>query len=524
VTLTPETLAEAMEHRLPIQGYQKLFPAMNQAMIAAECTTVERAAGWIAQLGCESGGLRWFTELGDNCQRYEGRDDLGNDQPGDGCRYKGRGPIQVTGRAHYANLSRWAHERGLAPTPTYFVDRPDELAAEHYGFIGAVWYWLTHTRRGDQDGVVKHLNDYCDERDIVGMTKAVNGGTHGLDVRTRLWDQALAMGDAILPSGDVVPPPKPNISPRPDWQGDPTFLPEVLRAWGVEPVEFDGWKTRGHGDFGSIWGIIHHHTGNINETNEGIAHHPALGLAANMLIHPDGQVVLTGAGVAWHAGEGIYPGIREDAANQVTIGIECAYGPDRDGRFTIPWPDVQVQTMVTVAAAITWFLGIPVEHNIAHKEWAGADNPLGINKQGKPDPANFDMNVFRGQIAQRLAEGPSNGETDDMIPPDEWRAVFEVITRKRPSKSMYRSPGEGTVGDIADFITNEDAMAHQELIERLAVVYGDEFAIGRITAVANGEGADPADAWAVQHAKDVLAQITNKTVVGNDRARVGGRF
>jgi predicted chitinase len=512
--LTPESLAEAMEHRLPIQGYQKLYPAMNQAMIAADCTTVERAAGWISQLGCESGGLRWFTELGDNCRRYEGRADLGNTQPGDGCRYKGRGPIQVTGRAHYANLSRWAHERGLVPTPTFFEDRPEELAAEHYGFIGAVWYWLTHKRPDDQDGIPKLCNQYSDEKDIVGLTKCVNGGTHGLDVRTRLWNHALAMGDAIAPSSNAAPPPKPNISPRPDWQGDPTFLPEVLRAWGVDPKEWPGWRGRGHGDFGAIWGIMWHHTGNRDETPETIAKHPALGLAANLHINPDGIVTLTGAGVAWHAGEGLYPGIREDAANQVTIGIECAWPPWAGGKPNMgaPWPDRQVQAMIDVGAAITWFLGIPVDHNIAHKEWAGADNPLGINKQGKPDPANFDMNWFRGQIASRLGQGPTNGEVNDMaqVPQDQWNAVFEVITRKRPSKSIYRIPGEAPVGDVADFVTNVDAMEHQELIERLAITYGDEFSISRITAVANGQGADPNDTWAIAHAKDVLAQIASK--------------
>lgn len=62
--------------------------------------------------------------------------------------------------------------------------------------------------------------------------------------------------------------------------------------------------------------------------------------------------------------------------------------------------------MIRVGAAITWFLGIEAGHNIAHKEWAGAHNLLGRNKQGKPDPANFDMNWFRAQIAERVAAGP----------------------------------------------------------------------------------------------------------------------
>jgi hypothetical protein len=126
-----------------------------------------------------------------------------------------------------------------------------------------------------------------------------------------------------------------------------------------------------------------------------------------MLIHEDGHVVLTGAGVAWHGGEGIYPGIPEDGINQVSIGIECSYGPDARGQYTIRWPDIQIITMVAVGAAISWFLGMPVKNQIAHKEWAGKENPLGINKQGKPDPGNLNMDWFRGEISKRLAQGPT---------------------------------------------------------------------------------------------------------------------
>jgi predicted chitinase len=467
-----------MGNRLDIQGYRALFPAMNQAMLAMDATTVPRAAGVISQFGTESGGLRWFTELGNNCQRYEGRDDLGNDQPGDGCRFKGRGPIQVTGRAHYTNLSRWAYERNLVPSPTFFVDNPDELASNQYGFLGAVWYWNTHKRPDNEDGIAKTCNEYCDEMDIVGLTRCVNGGTHGLEDpwpagRRALWDAALAMGDDILPSGSIdAGPVKVAISPNPAWRGDPKFLPDALQAFGVTPVEYPGWLDRGHGDFGQISWVLWHHTGNVNETDEGIAHHPALGLAANMLIHPDGKVVLTGVGIAWHGGEGIYPGIPEDAINQVSIGIECAYGPDRNKQFTLPWPDVQVQTMIKVGAAITWFLGLPASHNIAHKEWAGADNPLGINKQGKPDPGNFNMDWFRDRIAEGVAAGPI-GEVDD------------VPTVKRPSGSIYRDnnnnlPWEGTE---MDFVI--DAQTHEGRVEALAEK-GDPTAVELVARIVEG--------------------------------------
>jgi hypothetical protein len=204
-------------------------------------------------------------------------------------------------------------------------------------------------------------------------------------------------------SQQEVTPVSNTLQPNPKWRGDPVFLLDVLRAFGVDVYEVEGARDRGHGDFGKIDWVLWHHTGSVNETDNGIAFHPELGLAANMLIHPDGKVAITGTGIAWHGGVGIYPGIPEDGINQVSIGIECAYGPD----FSARWPDVQIITMVAVGAAISWFLGMPVNHQIAHKEWAGADNPLGINKQGKPDPANLDMDWFRGEIAKRLAQGPT---------------------------------------------------------------------------------------------------------------------
>lgn len=216
------------------------------------------------------------------------------------------------------------------------------------------------------------------------------------------------------PGGNVVP----TIKPNPAWRGDPVYLPELLKAFGLDVSTYsdtgdDGetitWDQIGHGDYGQIKWVVWHHTGSVNETDQGIARHPELGLAANMLVHPDGHVTLTGSGIAWGAGVGVYPGAPEDNINQIAINIECAYGPDAQGKYTIRWPDEQIVAMVAIGAAISWFLGdtLPVDHQIGHKEWAGADNPLGINKQGKPDPGNLDMGWFRGEIAKRMAEGPT---------------------------------------------------------------------------------------------------------------------
>lgn len=184
-----QTLSKAMGGALPIARYEAILPAFNAAMVAAGITTPLRAAYWCSQLGHESGGLRWMEEIASGAA-YEGRADLGNTQPGDGARFKGRGPIQVTGRYNYTAVSKWAHGKGLVPTATYFVDNPTQLASDQYGFIGPIWYW-TVARPG--------LNALCDVDDVVGVTKAINGGTNGLADRKARLATCKALGAALLP-------------------------------------------------------------------------------------------------------------------------------------------------------------------------------------------------------------------------------------------------------------------------------------------------------------------------------------
>lgn len=194
--LTIQTLAEAMDYNASMGRYQQLHPGFVKAMHDAQINTVRRAAMFIAQLGHESVGLKYMQEIwGPTSQQagYEGRRDLGNTVAGDGYRFRGRGPIQVTGRHNYGECSRWAHAKGLVPTPTYFVDLPDEMSSDRYGFVGAVWYWTT-----------RNLNSYADRGDVDGATRVINGGYYGLEDRRRRYNKAISMGDRILPGGKVT--------------------------------------------------------------------------------------------------------------------------------------------------------------------------------------------------------------------------------------------------------------------------------------------------------------------------------
>ena len=222
-----QTLAQAMGN-VPGVDYTALAPGFNEAMAAAGVTTVRRAAMWCAQLGHESVGLRYMREIWGptSTQRgYEGRADLGNTRPGDGKRFMGRGPIQVTGRHNYTRLSQWAHKEGLVPTPTFFVDNPTELEKPRHGFLGAVWYWTTQ----------RPLNQLSDAGDLTGATRAINGGTNGLNDRRARYNRALALGEALLPERfstveKVLPYPRDQVTQDTIYNCGPASVQTIIRS------------------------------------------------------------------------------------------------------------------------------------------------------------------------------------------------------------------------------------------------------------------------------------------------------
>lgn len=174
---------------------------------------------------------------------------------------------------------------------------------------------------------------------------------------------------------------------------DPTWLPDVLRAAGLQCDIYPGAFQRGHGDFGAIWGVVCHHTGSFGETPRGIAEHPSLGLASQLYLSRDGRYTLCGVGVAWHAGAGSWPGLPANNANFRTIGIEAANdGGGRPGApHHRPWSDEQYGAYVTGVGAIQKQLGQPASHVLGHKDWAGP-------AQGKWDPGGINMDIFRADV------------------------------------------------------------------------------------------------------------------------------
>ncbi len=169
--------AQQLLQILPNAGQRAgvFVPALNTAMGKYQIITRERIAAFIAQIGHESGQLRYVREIwGPTAQQlgYEGRKDLGNTVAGDGSKYRGRGLIQITGRANYAECGE-----ALALD---LISNPEQLELPQNAAMSAAWYWSS---RG--------LNSLADKGDFLSITKRINGGTNGLTDRQALYDRAL---------------------------------------------------------------------------------------------------------------------------------------------------------------------------------------------------------------------------------------------------------------------------------------------------------------------------------------------
>jgi predicted chitinase len=226
------TLAEVMGNSVGRDRYTALLPAVEECLINCGCNTSARIAMWAAQIGHESGGLKYMEEIADG-SAYEGRSDLGNTQPGDGRKFKGRGPIQVTGRHNYTNLSKWAHSNNLVPTPTFFVDHPHELASDKYGFMGVTWYWTTQRK----------LNEAADKRDVEGATRMINGGLNGISDRKARYSKAILMGDRLLAIADAKVVGDNNVD-KPQPEAD-------MSLFGQQFPSLSAYRTPGEGNIGN---------------------------------------------------------------------------------------------------------------------------------------------------------------------------------------------------------------------------------------------------------------------------------
>jgi putative chitinase len=172
---------------LPTKSLDGLTRGLSRAMQESGISTPRRQAAFLAQLAVESRDFTRLTErytLRPNFQLpgskrppytatsaadyfeywYGNRPNLGNTQPGDGFRYRGRGYIQLTGRANYQTAGR---ALGLD-----LENNPDSAADPEVALRVAAWYWQSHG-----------LNQLADEGNVREITRRINGGYNNLSER-----------------------------------------------------------------------------------------------------------------------------------------------------------------------------------------------------------------------------------------------------------------------------------------------------------------------------------------------------
>lgn len=129
---------------------------LTDVMERYEINTPLRQAAFLAQVGHESIDLRYTEEIASG-DAYEGREDLGNTQPGDGRRFKGHGLMQLTGRENHEKYA--AHKGVTVEEVLAYLQTPDGAADV------AGWFWT----------VFRSLNDEADRGDLLTISKRING-------------------------------------------------------------------------------------------------------------------------------------------------------------------------------------------------------------------------------------------------------------------------------------------------------------------------------------------------------------
>lgn len=158
----------------------KYLSYINSAMSKYDINTAARQLAFLSQVGQESDHLRTMEEYASGAD-YEFRSDLGNTVEGDGVKYKGRGALQVTGRANYNSVSK---ALGIDA-----INNPSLLSQPQYAFLTAAWWWYNHglNQIADTMNISKPLSDPQNTAAFDKITKVINGGYNGLVQRENNW-------------------------------------------------------------------------------------------------------------------------------------------------------------------------------------------------------------------------------------------------------------------------------------------------------------------------------------------------
>ena len=172
----------------------KFLPYIMDACNTYSIQSPVRQLCFLAQVSHESGGLFYTEELASGAA-YEGRADLGNTQPGDGEKFKGRGLIQITGRNNYALLGT-AFGIDLTGNPTLLGGRnidfcsPDQLK---WAALSAGWFWNRENlnQLADLINMENAIDEGGNLEYFKEITRKINGGYNGLPDRLHRFKEGL---------------------------------------------------------------------------------------------------------------------------------------------------------------------------------------------------------------------------------------------------------------------------------------------------------------------------------------------
>lgn len=170
-----EITSEQLKRIMPtakLGNINEYLPFMNVLMPEFGIDTGLRRAHFVSQIAHESGCLQYVKEIASG-EAYEGRKDLGNINPGDGKRYKGRGLIQLTGRANYELFNKF-----IDGTPDV-IENPEQIEEPRLAVMVSCWFWQRN-----------NINRLADRDDIRAVTRRINGGLNGLNDRMKYLELA----------------------------------------------------------------------------------------------------------------------------------------------------------------------------------------------------------------------------------------------------------------------------------------------------------------------------------------------
>ena len=162
-----ELTKQQLKELLPKNPYiDQWHHALSQLLPDYEINTPKRIASFMAQCAHESGNFAWTQEFATGAA-YEGRKELGNTQSGDGKKYKGRGYIQITGRANYQKYANFLKAKGVKDD---IMSNPN-LVATKFAADSACYWWKYLSR-----GIGSLANAGASPTHVRSVSKRVNGG------------------------------------------------------------------------------------------------------------------------------------------------------------------------------------------------------------------------------------------------------------------------------------------------------------------------------------------------------------